>query len=48
MKYAEDMPAKGIAEHLGKSVGAVEMTLTRTRRALRDCIHATLIRADRP
>jgi len=38
MKYQGEMAIKDIAERLGRQVGAIEMTLVRARRALRDCI----------
>ena len=38
LRYTEGLRAGEIAERLGRTVGAVEMTLTRSRRALRECI----------
>ena len=38
LKYIYGLRSRQIAEKLDKGVGAVEMILTRTRRALRECI----------
>ena len=38
MRYREALPIQKIAERMGRKVGAVEMTLVRVRRALRECI----------
>ena len=38
LKYTVGLRSRQIAERMGKGVGAVEMILTRTRRALRDCV----------
>jgi len=38
LKYGEELRIAEIAERLGRSVGAVEMMLVRSRRALRDCM----------
>ncbi|MCC5830594.1 MAG: sigma-70 family RNA polymerase sigma factor [Phycisphaeraceae bacterium] len=48
LKYSEQMSCRQIAQKVGKTVAAVEMVLTRTRQALRDCIGRTLIRSDQP
>lgn len=45
LKYTDGMRARQIAEKIGKGVGAVEMILTRTRRALRECIKRKLAEA---
>ncbi len=42
LKYSGGMRSCQIAEKMGKRVGAVEMILTRTRRALRECIKRKL------
>lgn len=47
MKYARGLAIRQIAAHLEKSVEAVEMTLVRLRRALRDCIERKLAQAAR-
>ncbi len=46
LKYTLGLRSRQIAEKIGKSVGAVEMLLTRTRRALRDCILRKLASPD--
>jgi len=38
MKYMLDLRAQDIAERIGRNVAAVEMSLVRSRRTLRDCI----------
>ncbi len=38
LKYTVGLRSRQIAEKMGKKVGAVEMILTRTRRALRECV----------
>ncbi len=38
LKYSSGMRNRQIAEKMGKRVGAIEMILTRTRRALGECI----------
>lgn len=45
LKYKGGMCSRQIAERMGKGVGAVEMILTRTRRALRECIKRKLAEA---
>ena len=45
LKYADGMRARQIAEEVGKTVGAVEMIISRTRRALRKCIQRKLAEA---
>jgi RNA polymerase sigma-70 factor, ECF subfamily len=45
--YSFGMTAKAVAKHLDKSVAVVEKTITRTRRALYDCIEAASRREDR-
>ena len=42
LKYSFGLRSRQIAEKMGKGVGAVEMILTRTRRALRKCIEQKL------
>ena len=42
LKYNDGMRSRQIAVKMGKGVGAVEMILTRTRRALRKCIKRKL------
>ncbi len=42
LKYTGGLRSRQIAEKMGKGVGAVEMILTRTRRALRECIKRKL------
>lgn len=38
LRYVESLPIVRIAERVGKTVGAIEMTLVRIRRALRECV----------
>ena len=45
LKYTAGLRSRQIAEKMGKDVGAVEMILTRTRRALRACIKRKLAEA---
>ncbi|MEM7232224.1 MAG: sigma-70 family RNA polymerase sigma factor [Planctomycetota bacterium] len=45
LKYTVGLRSRQIAERLRKGVGAVEMILTRTRRALRECIQRKLAKA---
>ena len=45
LKYTAAISCRQIADRLGKGVGAIEMILTRTRRALRDCIERKLAKA---
>ena len=45
LKYTDGLRSRQIAERLGKGVGAVEMILTRARRALRECIARKLAEA---
>ena len=42
LKYAKGLRSRQIAEKMDKGIGAVEMILTRTRRALRECIKRKL------
>ena len=42
LKYTGGLRSHQIAEQLGKGIGAVEMILTRSRRALRTCIKRKL------
>jgi len=42
LRYWRALRIRQVAEQLGKSVAAVEMTLVRARRALRDCIEGKL------
>ena len=48
MKYRGGLAIKQIAERLAMQVGAIEMTLVRARRALRDCIERKLRQAGEP
>ena len=45
LKYNGGLRSRQIAEKIGKGVGAVEMILTRTRRALRECVKRKLVDA---
>jgi RNA polymerase sigma-70 factor (ECF subfamily) len=42
MKYVEGRKIREIADRLAKSVAAIEMTLVRSRRDLRDCVERKL------
>jgi len=42
LRFGRVWPIRQIAEHLGKSVAAIEMALVRARRALRACIEGKL------
>lgn len=44
LRYGDGMRIKAIAERLKRSVGAVEVTLVRIRRVLRDCVEKKLAR----
>jgi RNA polymerase sigma-70 factor (ECF subfamily) len=46
MKYADGLTVAAIAERVKKSVGALDMTFVRLRRALRACIEGKLAEAD--
>jgi RNA polymerase sigma-70 factor (ECF subfamily) len=48
MKYADDLPIKEIAGRTGRQVGAVEMTLVRARRALRECLERRMRQSGHP
>ncbi len=42
LRYLEQLPVSRLAARVRKSVAAVEMTLVRTRRALRECVDRKL------
>jgi RNA polymerase sigma-70 factor (ECF subfamily) len=42
LRYLEELPVARLAARVRKSVAAVEMTLVRTRRALKDCVDRKL------
>ena len=44
--YSLGMTTKAVAEKLGRSVPAVEKMITRTRRALHDCVEAAMRREE--
>jgi len=45
LRYWRALRIRQVAAQLGKSIAAVEMTLVRARRALRDCVEGKLTRA---
>jgi RNA polymerase sigma-70 factor (ECF subfamily) len=47
MRYADGGSVKRMADHFGRSVGAVSQSLYRIRQALTDCIELTLRAGDR-
>jgi RNA polymerase sigma-70 factor, ECF subfamily len=42
LRYGAAMPIQGIADRLGRQVGAIEMALVRARRAVRECVERKL------
>lgn len=42
LRYEDRLPVQRIAERLKRTVGAIEMTLLRLRRALRSCVESQL------
>lgn len=42
LRYSEGLKVQDVAARLGRSTAAVEMTLTRTRRALKECVDRKL------
>ena len=44
LRYWRALPIRQVAERLGKSVAAIEMTLVRARRGLRRCVEKKLAR----
>ena len=47
LKYQERMPSKDIAERFGMKTNAVDMTLSRARRVLEDCVNRRQGRMER-
>ena len=45
LRYWRRLGVSQIAEQVGKSTGAIEMTLTRARRGLRNCVEGKLARS---
>ena len=45
LRYWRRLRVSQIAEQVGKSTGAIEMTLVRARRGLRDCVEGKLARS---
>lgn len=45
LRYVECLSVARIAELTGKTIGAIEMALVRTRRALRDCVSRKVLEA---
>jgi RNA polymerase sigma-70 factor (ECF subfamily) len=45
LRYLESLPIADLAARVGKNVGAIEMTLVRARRALRECVERKLAEA---
>jgi RNA polymerase sigma-70 factor (ECF subfamily) len=45
LRYWQALPIRQVAERLGRSVAAIEMTLVRARRGLRRCVEKRLAKA---